>query len=261
MAMKEGNRVQRTAGIGFACVRNRPLPCRRFAVCYSLFALFFLAGCDLPGKPNPDNEFVYPSKVSDFTKLYELNCAGCHGKTGQLGPAPPLKDRLFLAIVPDEELYRVIAEGRRGTPMPAFAKNKGGTLTDEQVKVLASTLKSGWGTERVDTSNVPPYSAPAAEAKPSKGAGQRIFARSCAGCHGSKGEGGPHAGAINDPAFLALISDQALRRIIITGRPDLGMPDYAQPEGREPGFKPLSSEEIEELVFLLASWRRPAGKE
>ena len=45
------------------------------------------------------------------------------------------------------------------------------------------------------------------------------------------GEGGAHGekriGAINDPAFLALISDQALRRYAITGRPDLGMPDYA----------------------------------
>ena len=42
-------------------------------------------------------------------------------------------------------------------------------------------------------------------------------------------------GAINDPAFLALISDQALRRYAITGRPDLGMPAYdgkARPDRR-----------------------------
>ena len=63
-------------------------------------------------------------------------------------------------------------------------------------------------------------------------------------------------GAINDRAFLALISDQALRRIIITGRHDLGMPNYAQTDGRPDDFKPLTSEEIDELVALLASWRR-----
>ena len=38
-------------------------------------------------------------------------------------------------------------------------------------------------------------------------------------------------GAINAPAFLALISDQALRRIIITGRPDLGHAELRRQEG------------------------------
>ena len=57
------------------------------------------------------------------------------------------------------------------------------------------------------------------------------------------------------PAFLALISDQALRRIIITGRPDLGMPTYAENDGRPSDFQPLTSAEIDDLVALLADWR------
>ncbi len=78
----------------------------------------------------------------------------------------------------------------------------------------------------------------------------------CASCHGDDGRGGKSAGAINDPNFLALISDQALRRYVITGRPDLGMPDYADPKGRPEGFQPLTSQDVANVVALLADWRR-----
>jgi hypothetical protein len=65
-------------------------------------------------------------------------------------------------------------------------------------------------------------------------------------------------GAINDPAFLSLISDQALRRIAITGRPDLApsMPDFADDNSRPPNYQPLTSREITDLVAFLASWRQ-----
>jgi cytochrome c oxidase cbb3-type subunit III len=57
------------------------------------------------------------------------------------------------------------------------------------------------------------------------------------------------------PAFLALISDQAIRRTIICGRADLGMPNFAEDDGRSSDFQPLTSEEIENLVALIAHWR------
>ncbi len=67
-----------------------------------------------------------------------------------------------------------------------------------------------------------------------------MFARACAGCHGNQGQGGKNGeqqvGAINNQAFLALISDQALRRYAITGRPDLGMPAYDGKAGRLSDF-------------------------
>ncbi len=72
---------------------------------------------------------------------------------------------------------------------------------------------------------------------------------------GDEGRQKNRAGAIDHPAFLALISDQALRRLIITGRPDFRMPDFAGIEGRGAGFEPLTGEQIEQIVRLLASWR------
>src|SRR5262249_42171086 len=66
------------------------------------------AGCDLPGEPNPAERPNSADQVKDFGTLYATHCAGCHGADGKLGPAPPLNDPIFLAIVPDGELLRVI---------------------------------------------------------------------------------------------------------------------------------------------------------
>jgi mono/diheme cytochrome c family protein len=208
---------------------------------------------------------VPADQVKDFGALYATNCAGCHGADGKLGPAPPLNDPMFLAIVPDEELLRVITEGRTVTPaqkspMPAFVRDRGGPLTAAQVKALAEGIKKQWGPKKPEAQLLPPYLAPAETNAANKDEGARVFARACAGCHGSQGQGGNDGerpvGAINNQAFLALISDQALRRYAITGRPDLGMPAFDGNNGRPAEFRPLSSAEIDSLVTLLAYWRR-----
>jgi mono/diheme cytochrome c family protein len=191
-----------------------------------------------------------------------VRCAGCHGVDGKLGPAPSLNDPLFLAIVPDAELRHVISEGRavsasQRSPMPAFARARGGPLTDAEVKVLADGIKKRWK-PAASGEAPPPYLSPAGAKSGNLHEGARVFARACAGCHGREGKGGEDdegPGAINEPAFLALISDKALRRIVITGRPDLGMPAYDGNDGRTDDFRPLNSAQIDDLVALLASWR------
>jgi mono/diheme cytochrome c family protein len=106
--------------------------------------------------------------------------------------------------------------------------------------------------------SAPPLRAPKVNAAGSSEAGEKVFAIACAGCHGSQGEGGEMAGAINDPAFLSLMSDELLRRYVITGRPDLDMPNFAEHAGRDKDFSPLTSEQIGNLVNLLAQWRSRA---
>jgi cytochrome c oxidase cbb3-type subunit 3/ubiquinol-cytochrome c reductase cytochrome c subunit len=253
------------------------------------FLAVLTAGCDLPGRPKLDDRPRPADQVVDFDILYQTNCAGCHGADGKLGPAPPLNDPLFLAIVPDAELLRVITEGRAVTPaqrspMPAFAFGKAASLTVPQVKVLgelsvethadakqrsmltpaqvqvlAEGIKKRWGPPASPPGSVPPYLAPAGTGGGKHDEGTRVFARACAGCHGKDGEGVERDGRLrrklHDPAFLALISDQALRRYAITGRPDLGMPAYDGKDSRPPDFQPLTSAEIDDLVALLAYWR------
>jgi len=199
---------------------------------------------------------VPADRVVDFGTLYAENCAGCHGADGTLGPAPPLNDRIFLSIVPDAVVLSLITDGRPGTPMPAFARNKGGPLTDEQVKALAAGIQRRWGSGRRVRADLPAYSIGANSAAGDKARGLTVFGRACGPCHGAKGEGKEQVGAINDPDFLKLVSDQCLRRYTITGRPDLGMPDFADKHGRASDFQPLTSGEIADLVALLANWRR-----
>lgn len=215
--------------------------------------LIAVAGC---GRPDIADRPVPADKVVEFAALYKQNCSGCHGADGKLGPAPPLNDALFLAIVPDAVLEQVITVGRHGTPMPAFARAQGGSLTDEQVHALASGLKSRWGAAELKNDGVPTYAA-SGSGSPKNGA--EVFARACSVCHGDNGkgvlDGDRRVNAINDPVFLALISDQALRRYVITGRPDFGMPNYAEPRPGQPDFHALAAEQINDVVALLASWR------
>jgi cytochrome c oxidase cbb3-type subunit 3/ubiquinol-cytochrome c reductase cytochrome c subunit len=230
---------------------------------WSLAALFagLVAGCELPGRPKSGDRYLPPQKELAFDALFARNCVGCHGSDGTLGPAPPLNDKMFLAIIPDTELLHVIANGRAGTLMPAFSTTSGGQLTPEQVEVLARGVKARWGsTEPIDA---PPYYAKAqgtGDRERMKEGGLKVFARACACCHGDHGEGRPGGdkptGAINDPAFLALLSDQVLRRYVITGRPDLGMPSHSDRTGRPDGFEALTDDDVTSVVALLSAWRQ-----
>jgi cytochrome c oxidase cbb3-type subunit 3/ubiquinol-cytochrome c reductase cytochrome c subunit len=238
----------------------------------TLLLAAWAGGCDAPGKPKEADRPERADHVKNFDVLYGARCAGCHGADGKLGPAPSLNDRVFLAIVPDAELRQVISEGRavsaaQRSPMPAFARARGGPLTDEQVQVLSDGIKKRWG-PAASGEPPPPYLSPAGTKSANLDEGARVFARACAGCHGRDGQGGERGqrgerpvGAINEPAFLALFSDKALRRTVITGRPDLGMPAYNSTDGRTDDFRPLTSAQIDDLVALLASWRQggPAG--
>jgi cytochrome c oxidase cbb3-type subunit III len=209
------------------------------------------AGCDFPGQQSAQFRPVPADQVLNFDALYATNCSGCHGADGRLGPAPPLNDPIFLSIIPDNVLYSLIRDGRHGTLMPAFAQDKGGTLTEAQVLALADGLKSRWRPAKAKSSDLPPY-ASASKTKNDNPNASAVYVRACAGCHGTKGEGSS-AGAIADPAFLALLSDQALRRLIITGRPDLGMPSYSQTDGRDDNYRPLTSADIDDLVTYVRS--------
>jgi cytochrome c oxidase cbb3-type subunit 3 len=237
---------------GFGC-RSRQVLVAITLVCGS--------GCDLPGRPKISEQSQAARDETSFKILFGRNCAGCHGAQGSFGPAPPLFDKLFVDLIPEGELNRVISDGRKGTLMPAFGVPGGGHLTNEQVSALVRGIKSRWGSEEPVPADSPPYLADAAgrSRDGDVATGLKAFARACASCHGEHGEGTDDAGAINVPEVVGLLSDQALRRLIITGRRDLGMPSYNESKGRSQEFKPLTSDEVRALVSLLVSWRVTSG--
>ena len=219
-------------------------------LCASALLGLLLSGCSSPhGQPQKGSEPVAPDQVSDFVTLYSQNCAGCHGAQGRGGAAIALSDPVYLAIVDRDSMRKAIANGGRGTSMPAFAQSSGGMLTNKQVDVIASGISSRWGRPGIlDGSNPPSYTArTTGDAR----RGEIAYGTYCSSCHGTEGQGGPKGSAITNDSFLALISNQGLRTIIIAGRRELGAPDW---RGNVPG-KPMTDQEVTDVVAWLASHR------
>lgn len=220
------------------------------ALVVCLLATLMLAACSrLPGKPGPGPEVPRPDSILDPVALFNQNCAGCHGADGKQGPAMMLSDPVYLAIVDDDTLRTVISKGRPGTAMSAFAQKEGGMLTDQQVNAIIRGIRERWSKPNALGGDVaPPY---AAELKGDAALGQSVYAPFCASCHGADGKGGPKAGSIVDLAYLSLISDQGLRTIVITGRPDFDAPDW---RNNVPG-RPMTDKDITDVVAWLISHR------
>jgi len=212
------------------------------------------ASCDrLPGKPDEAARWKRPTEVVAFDQLYAGNCSGCHGADGRLGAARPLNDPLYLALVNDESLRQVIAQGVPTTAMPAFAQQQGGNLTDKQIDVLVDGIRSRWArSDQLTTATLPTYKSEKDSKSGDVSRGLVVYKSYCSQCHDADGRGQPKGGAIVDPNYLALVSDQSLRTTVIAGRSDLGKPDWRD---NVPG-RPMSHQEISDVVAWIASHRR-----
>lgn len=220
-------------------------------------AALVLGGCDhIPGRPGPGPEVVRPDEVLEFSTLYKANCAGCHGDNGRNGAAISLANPVYLAVAGEDNLRQITAKGVSGKLMPAFAQSAGGMLTDRQINSLAHGMVNAWSKpDLLAGQNLPSYSATLTG---DAGQGGQTFASHCAHCHGASGEGvagdaksgAGKTGSIVNGSYLALISDQGLRSIVIAGRPDDGMPDW-----RGNGTQPMTDQQISDVVAWLASKR------
>jgi mono/diheme cytochrome c family protein len=224
----------------------------------------------LPGQPTEAERWRAPAEITDFNQLYTQSCAGCHGADGRLGAARSLNDPLYLAFVTDDAMREAISKGRPGTNMPAFSEQAGGHLTDPQIELLVTGMRSRWSRPddfkavefprySVDQTATPVGPAAAIESDVSPQTSQTgdalrgaaTYKTYCASCHGANGDGGS-AGSIVDPNFLNLVSDQGLRTTVVAGRADLGKPDW---RGNVPGH-PMSGQEIADIVAWLAAQRQ-----
>jgi mono/diheme cytochrome c family protein len=224
--------------------------CWMFLASVSLAAAW-LAGCDsMPGRPTQAEYPLRPLDVVNFSDLYNENCAGCHGKDGKSGAALALNNPVYISIIDDGSMTKIIAQGVPATAMPPFAQSSGGTLSDAQIAIIVDGIRKRWSAAGA-TTGAPPYLAVSA-GDPTRGA--QVYANFCQSCHGVDGKGGIVRGSIVDGSYLALISDQDLRAIVIAGRPDLGHPDW---KGYVAG-QPMTDAQVSDVVAWLASKRQSA---
>ena len=152
-------------------------------------------------------------------------------------------------IADDTAMRAIIANGVRGTSMPAFAQHAGGMLTDKQIDVITqrdpSALEPAGNSRRCESTFL------RRDIRGRRATRRGRLRAYCESCHGAGGRGGPKGSAITNDSFLALVSDQGLRTIVITGRPELGAPDW---RGNVSG-KPMSDQEVTDVVAWLASRR------
>ncbi|MEW6072623.1 MAG: c-type cytochrome [Planctomycetota bacterium] len=174
--------------------------------------------------------------------LYGLFCVACHGRDLQSGAVtafrtPSIGNESLLCVADDAYLASIVRNGRRGTNMPAWREDAGG-LTSAQIDALVATIRAH-APDRADASAV---SAAAGDPR----AGAALYRGRCATCHGLAGEGGIGT-RLNSPDVLAVLSDDALARTIVEGRPNTGMPSWRN----------LRTSEVSDLVAFLRSWEGP----
>jgi mono/diheme cytochrome c family protein len=218
-----------------------------------------LAGCERsPGARAAEETPPRPDQVLDFKTLYSANCQACHGATGHGGPAMELGNPEYQALVDDATLRKTISGGMPGTEMPAFAQSAGGMLTDAQVNALIAGMRKEWAKSDVFSGTTPPPYAQPGGGDATRGA--QVYQARCASCHQNPGRE-----QVTSPVYLSLVGDQALRTIIIAGRPDIGQPDWRLQVELSGQLNlgnvgpPLSGQDVTDVVTYLGSLRNPAA--
>lgn len=185
-----------------------------------------------------------PSEPQDLAsrgaELYARYCAACHGEDGTFGGVeqvftPTLNNQDALSTASDDFYRLLIAKGRSGSRMAAWGEG-GGNLSPEDIDALVAHLRN-WQRDEVDLARVRSTSG-------DPRAGAAYYRGLCANCHGKAGEGGVGV-SLNSPTFLALASDDFLRRTIVEGRSGTAMP----------AWRDLSTQAVSDLLAHLRSFQ------
>ncbi|MDH3607318.1 MAG: cytochrome c [Acidimicrobiia bacterium] len=105
-----------------------------------------------PTSREADREAQLEFLADQGAGIYELNCASCHGVEGQGGIGPALNSMQFLEDSSDEQTITLIAVGVPGSQMSAYSLDFGGPLTSEQIKAIATFIRS-WEETAPDVPN------------------------------------------------------------------------------------------------------------
>lgn len=182
-------------------------------------------------------------------RLYENNCAICHGEHGKGGVGVPLALPDFQRQVDNQFLYTTIRMGRPGRVMPAFKR-----LSDAEVYSIIKYIRSFTGVKAPKRNPVRIHGDVAR--------GKQLFAQDCAACHGDHGQGGKGTGvtfsrprnlpilapALNNAGFLASATDTMIRKTMLEGRKGTPMNPFKG--------KKVSEKDVDDLVAYVRSFEK-----
>ena len=102
-----------------------------------LLALMALASAQQPGGalPPQKNPFDTPEGIQQWSTLFQLHCAHCHGVRGEGGRGSDLTSGNYRRGGTDTQLYATIRNGIPGTEMPVV------NATDDEVWKMAAFVK------------------------------------------------------------------------------------------------------------------------
>jgi len=122
--------------------------------------------------------------------------------------------------------------------MPAWEARAGG-LSDQEISGVVAYLRGGV--------LLSPLYDPSYRAQGSPERGHSLYGRTCAGCHGARGEGGL-APALGNVVFRESATDAYVRATIVQGRHGTAMRSFV---ADSPSFPSLTEEEIADLVSYI----------
>jgi mono/diheme cytochrome c family protein len=218
------------------------------------FYMLSLRRSDFPEAYWPDDRiraerFGEREFSTDGATLYGTFCAACHGARGEgmrypgMSAFPAIGNPDFLALAPDSFLTATVRHGRPGRRMPAWAETEGG-LRPAEIDTLVAFVRALGGVE------AEPDPRPRRWVRGDPELGGRLYAGSCAACHGARGEGG-EGPALRSPVLLASATDTYLVETIRRGRRGTAMAGFAAPS---PARRELAPPEIEAIVSAIRTW-------
>ncbi len=170
--------------------------------------------------------------LTDGRVIYNRVCAACHGQKGDRVHSADLSSQEFLDRQGDGKLLKATVEGHG--VMPAFSKEHGGTMTDDEIRAALGYLK----TLALDKA------ASQVDAK-------ALYEKNCIVCHGADGDkvaGVKHS----SKEYWYSQGEPVITKAISNGKG--GMPPFAK--GRGGSLTPV---DIEAIVGYLKSFPPPNG--
>ena len=193
----------------------------------------------------PETKTQTPDLAAKGSVLYTKYCSLCHAQNGEgylADEANALSNQDFLASATDDFILQGILQGRPGTPMSAWAKERGGSLTQEEAEAIVFFIRTWQKEPSIELSHE--------AVRGNAGNGAALYERWCAACHGKQGNGG-NAPELSNPVFQKTASDAFIRYAILNGRRRSAMSPY------KATLNPRETDDVVSFIRTLTTQEEP----